>query len=648
MTAMPEGWSRHASVILQAAGEGIIGLDDDGVMIFVNPAAASMAGYEVEALVGQGIHYLLHHANADGSPCAVAKCPFLAVFRDGAVHRVSGEVFWRSNGTTFPIEYVSTPMTEQGVIVGAVVVVRDISQRRKAEERQALLLGQAAAAEAKFRGLLESAPDAIVIVDHLGCIVLVNRQAEAMFGYDRDELLGELIERLIPHRYRAGHVPYRDRYFGDAHTRPMGNGLDLYALRKDGTEFPTEISLSPIELEGELLVISMIRDITERRRASEALRESEERFRLLVRAVEDYAIFMLTPEGHVATWNVGAERLKGYTAAEIIGAHFSRFWTPEDVVAGIPIRALEQAARFGRHEEESWFVRKDGSRFQAISVITALRDPNGRLRGFATVTRDVTGQRELERQKDEFLANVSHDLRTPLAAIKASIGVVLANEPRATPPPIHRLLTNIDLASSHMARMVDDLLELTRVHVGRVRLKPIRCDLRLLAQRCARAIEPLADAQGQHVTLSLPDRPIWAMVDAQRIERALLNLISNAQKYGRRGGMIHVSLEEQADADLFAVADDGVGILPDEQERIFERFYRPETESTTGRQGSGLGLPIALAMVELHGGRTWVESVPGEGSVFFIRLPRGDPAAAAEPRTGTESDLSDGPGERTP
>ncbi len=617
---------RQQALVLDAAAEGIISIDCAGMMTFANPAASRLTGNAHDDLVGRPFHAVLHHAYADGTPYPDVASPVLAVLQDGAVHQVSGEVFWRRDGSSFPCEYVCAPICEEGGVIGAVILFQDSTTRQEAAELQAVLLARANAAEARFRSLLESAPDAIVITDRTGRIVLVNRLTEVAFGYQREELLGQPIELLVPLRYRQGHVRQRERYAVDPHTRPMGAGLDLYAQRKDGTVFPTEISLSPVQSDGERLIIAVVRDISERRRVSDALRESEERFRLLVQDVKDYAIFLLTPEGAVASWNAGAERLLGYPELEILGQHFRRFYLAEDVAAGKPEEELREAAREGRCLDEGERLRRDGTRFWANTVITALRDPHRQLRGFAKVTRDVTAQHELERQKDEFLANVSHDLRTPLGAITTSIGAVLANAPPDLAPRLHRLLVNIDGAAARMAQLVDDLLELTRLQASRVQLRLERVDLRLLAQRAARTIEPMAEARGQRLELVLPKRALWAVVDGARLERALLNLMSNAQKYGRDGGLIRLVLRRHAGERRFLVTDDGPGIAPAEQERIFDRFYRAPTAGFN--QGSGLGLPIARGMVELHGGQLWVESTPGLGSTFVLAVPASPVARA--------------------
>jgi signal transduction histidine kinase len=206
-----------------------------------------------------------------------------------------------------------------------------------------------------------------------------------------------------------------------------------------------------------------------------------------------------------------------------------------------------------------------------------------------------------------------------LGAITMSIGAVLAHAPPDLPPPLRRLLVTIDLASARMARLVDDLLELTRLQAGRVQLRLERTDLCALARRAADAIEPLAEAKRQRLDLDLPPSPLWCSVDAERLERAVINVLANAQKYGREEGRIGLRLQRGAGEISIAVSDDGPGIPPEEQARIFNRFYR--AAGTAGNEGSGLGLPIARGMVELHGGRLEVVSAPGQGSTFTFTLP---------------------------
>jgi len=276
----------------------------------------------------------------------------------------------------------------------------------------------------KFRRLLEAAPDALVLVDRAGQILLANSQSEKLFGYSKQELLHQPVEILIPEHSRQEHRQHRAAYHAAPSYRPMGTALELSGRRKDGSVFPVEISLSPWEDDGDLLVMASIRDVTEKKQAEEKLRQSEERFRALVQEVRDYAIFMLDPVGRVVSWNQGAQKIKGHDAGEIIGQHFSRFYTSEDIERGKPEEELRIAAAEGRCEEEGWRIRKDGSRFWASVVITALHDKDGNLLGFTKVTRDIT---EGKRARETFLLEVTNalvsnlDVRQLLSAMAACL-----------------------------------------------------------------------------------------------------------------------------------------------------------------------------------------------------------------------------------
>ncbi len=275
-----------------------------------------------------------------------------------------------------------------------------------------------------LESLFEFSPDAIVITDDQGMMRDVNRRTGEMFGHPVDDLLGKPVEMLVPERFRGRHPRHRENYHAHPRTRQMGAALNLFGLRKDGSEFPVDIMLKPIETPAGPAVVSFIRDATEQREAQDKLRDYDLRLRAILDSVGDYGIYLMDREGHIMTWNPGAERIKGYSADEVLGAHFSRFFIQEDRDRGHPTELLRMAAEQGRVEEEGWRVRKDGSRFWANIVLTAIRDSSGELTGFSKITRDVTERRQAQESvmlelSSLLLANV--DIRKLLGAFSASM-----------------------------------------------------------------------------------------------------------------------------------------------------------------------------------------------------------------------------------
>jgi PAS domain S-box-containing protein len=279
--------------------------------------------------------------------------------------------------------------------------------------------------------LFEFSPDAILVTDGDGVMRAANPRAEELFGYSSKELIGQPVEMLIPARFRTEHPRHRENYSAHPRARQMGAALNLFGLRKDGAEFPVDIMLKPMQTASGPAVVSFIRDATEQRAAQEALRLNDQQLRSVVESVRDYAIYHLDRDGSVMSWSPGAERIKGYSAEEIVGAHFSRFFTHEDQERGHPAELLRQAAQRGRVEEEAWRVRKDGSRFWADSILTAIRDSLGQVTGYAKVTRDVTDRKRAE---DALIFQLSGALLATmdagklLEAISASIRDVIPHD----------------------------------------------------------------------------------------------------------------------------------------------------------------------------------------------------------------------------
>jgi PAS domain S-box-containing protein len=367
------------------------------------------------------------------------------------------------------------------------------------------------------------------------------------------------------------------------------------------------------------------------------LEVGDERFRLLVESVKDYAIFMLDPQGRVATWNAGAQRIKGWREDEIVGTHFSAFYPAEDVAANKPGFELDVASRLGRFEDEGWRVRKDGTRFWANVIITALHDREGRLCGFAKVTRDVTDRRAAEETarrlaaetaarraaqeavaiRDEFLSIAGHELKTPLTALLFHAESLQRNALAIPPTEVADRATKMVRNAQRLARLVEELLDVSRIAAGRLTLEREQVDLSGLVSELTARIRDAAERAGSPIQLDA-SRPAVGHWDRLRVEQVVENLLTNAVKYGR-GKPIEVTVEPRERLARLVVRDHGFGIAPADQARIFERFERAVSSRHYG--GLGLGLWIARQIVEAHGGRIRVASRPDDGAAFTVDLP---------------------------
>jgi PAS domain S-box-containing protein len=359
----------------------------------------------------------------------------------------------------------------------------------------------------------------------------------------------------------------------------------------------------------------------------EDLRRSEERFRLLVEGVRDYAIFMLDPDGYVKSWNAGAERIKGYKADEIIGHHFSEFYPEEAINRGWPQYELEEARTKGRFEDEGWRIRKDGSSFWANVIITALFDSDGELRGFAKVTRDMTDRKRMEsleiseRRMLEFLAMLSHELRNPLAPIRNAVYMMHLKD--VADPELKWAIDVIDRQAAQLTRLVDDLLEVSRVTSGNITLHKELLDLSAPITRAIEGSRPLIDARRHRLEVILPDEPLMVEGDLTRLTQIMVNLLNNAAKYTPEGGDIQLRVVRQETLIRIHVRDTGSGIAQDSLQHIFDLFVQGERTLDRSEGGLGIGLTLVRRLVEMHGGSvTALSGGPGKGSEFIVALPR--------------------------
>ena len=490
--------------------------------------------------------------------------------------------------------------------------------------------------DVSFKLLVQSIVDyAIYMLDVGGHVTSWNAGAERIKGFQTHEIVGKHFSQFYTEEDREAGVPQRVIETARREGKFAGEG---WRVRKDGSRFWASVVVDAIKDDNGRLVgfAKITRDMTEQRDAQHALIEAERRFRILVQGVTDYAIYMLDPDGKVTNWNAGAERIKGYSPDEIIGQHFSRFYTPEDFEAGVPKRALETARETGRYEAEGWRVRKDGTRFWASVVIDAIRGEDGELIGFAKITRDMTEKREtqlrLEESREQLFRSqkmealgqltggLAHDFNNLLTAILGASDLALRN--LGDEERLKRMLDGIRNSAQRGAGITKQLLAFARAQ--QLEIKTI--DLRAFLQDVTTLVRPSVRSNIELLT-EISDH-VWNVeADPGALELALLNLAFNARDAMKDGGTLKISamntyLKGQPDGlrgefVMLAVADTGEGMSPEVQQRVFEPFFPTKSFG----EGTGLGLSQVFGFAKQVGGAVSLESMIGEGSTFILYLP---------------------------
>jgi PAS domain S-box-containing protein len=605
--------------LLEAAPDAMVVVNQDGEIVLLNVQAEKQFGYRRDELVGQKVKNIIPEGFAERLIADGTRTAAEALAQQiGTGIELYGR---RKNGSDFPIEIMLSPLeSAEGILVTA--AIRDISVRKEAERHLARM-------ESRYRGLLEAAPDAMVVVNQGGGIVLLNVQAEKQFGYHRDELLGQRVKNIIPEGFAERLIADGLRSAEDARAQKIGTGIELTGRRKDGTEFPIEIMLSPLESAEGILVTAAIRDISVRKAAEKHLAQMEGRYRGLLEAAPD-AMVVVNQVGEIVLLNLQAEKQFDYRRDELVGQKVKNI-IPEGFAERLVADALRSAEdalaqQIGTGMELTG-RRKDGTEFpieimlspldsaEGILVTAAIRDITTRKKAEANLVQKVDELNRSNEELGQFAYIASHDLQEPLRMVASYTQLLSRRYKGKLDSDADEFISFAVDGANRMQRLIQDLLAYSRVGTKGRDLLGTSSE-----EALEQALVNLRSAIGESGALVTHDPLPAVMADESQLVQLFQNLVANAIKYQSPGiPKVHVSVTRNSGKKwIFSVRDNGLGIDSQYFERIFGMFQRLHKREEF--DGTGIGLAICKKIVERHGGNISVESEPGHGSTFHFAL----------------------------
>ncbi len=620
-------------ITLASIGDGVITTDASGRVRSLNAVAEGLTGWTTEEAVDQPLNVVFHIVR-EGSREEVDN-PAMRALREGRVVGLANHtILIARDGKEHHIDDSAAPIrSEDGSVSGCVLIFRDIGEQRSSTRALEL-------SEARKTAMFESALDCVITMDHLGTIVEFNAAAERTFGHSREAAVGsELADLIVPPQYREAHRKGMARYLSTGHGPVLNKRLELSAMRADGTEFPCELTVTRVPMDGAPLFTAYLRDISERRRAEETLRLSEAFNRVVIESSPD-CLQVLDTEGHLIRMNAnGLKQMEMDDFEQFKGKAWCDLWPQID--RQTVLDAVESARQSGIGR----FLRacptaKGTTKWWDVSV-APIRDVSQTITGFVSVSRDITEQRLIEeetraneqrlrqlaaqlsqtdRRKNEFLAMLAHELRNPLASIRNAIELIDMNAGREEE---HRaVLGMMQRQVGQMVRLVDDLLDVSRVSTGKIGLRMEPVEMAEVMQHAIEAVRPGMHALGQELALELPGTPMPVHGDPARLAQVISNLLNNASKFSPAHSPVRLKASVTNSEVVITIQDQGIGLSPDQLPYIFDLFVQADTSLERSTSGLGIGLTLVKSLLHAHNGSITVESEGlGHGSTFTVRLP---------------------------